>query len=176
MTVTRQYFELQGELLDMAISWKRDVSDPHAKRINEVLQKEFGTSRAMVSGGIGVRQILHVGDDAAPIEGMVKSKKYATYLTPSRTKEGKAKAAILKSLDYPIAGEPVLEKLGVLKSSWIIGSYMVAPQFFQIGDRWFVSVPAEKVPTDWLTNPDLKPMLPYEMQQLEAAQKESAAA
>ena len=170
MSITRQYFELQGELLEMAIAWKRDVSDPHHKRVHETLLKEFGTKRAMVSSWIGGKGISHVGDDAAPIDGMVQSKKYATYLTPSgRTKAGKAKSAILKSLDYPIAGEPVLEKLGVLKESWMIGNYLCAPDFFQIGDRWFVSVPVEKVPDDWPGNPDLKPMMPYEMKRLEKA-------
>lgn len=102
------------------------------------------------------------------MEGFIPSKKHKTYLIPGKGKAGKAKAAILKSLDYPVAGEPVLEKLGVLGESWIIDSYMVGPQFFQIGDRWFVGVPAEKIPDSWLTNPDLKPMLPLEMQRLKA--------
>jgi hypothetical protein len=176
MTVTRQYFELQGELLDMAIAWKRDVSDPHHAKVYETLSKEFGTTRAVLYSWSGGKGISAVGDDAAPIDGMIPSKKNPGYLVPSRRKAGIEKNSILRSLDYPIAGAPVLEKLGVLKELWSIGSYLCSPAFFQIGDRWFVSIPAEKVPTDWLTNPDLKPMLPYEMQQLEAAQKELAAA
>jgi hypothetical protein len=174
LTITRQYFELQGELLEMAIAWKRDVSDPHHTKVHETLLNEFGTTRAVLYSWSGGEGISAVGDDAAPIEGMVPSKKNSGFLVPSKKKEGKAAIAILKSLDYPIAGEPVLEKLGVLKASWIIDSYMVAPQFFQHGDRWFVGGPVEKIPADWLTNPDLRPMLPFEMHQIESAQKQPA--
>jgi hypothetical protein len=43
MTITKQYFELQGELLEMAIAWKRDVSDPHHERLHATLLENFGT-------------------------------------------------------------------------------------------------------------------------------------
>jgi hypothetical protein len=176
MSVTRQYFELQGELLDMAIAWKRGVSDPHHAKVYETLRKEFGTTRAVLYSWSGGKGISAVGDDAAPIDGMVPSKKNPGFLVPSNRKEGKAKSAILKSLDYPIAGAPVLEKLRVFKELWTIDSYLCSPEFFQIDDRWFVGVPVEKVPIDWLTNTDLMPMLPYVMHQLESAQKETAIA
>jgi hypothetical protein len=171
MSVTKQYFELQGELLEMAIAWKRDVSDPHHEKVYETLLKKFGTTRAVLFSYFGGKGISAVGDDSAPIDGMVPSKKNPGFLVPSNKKDGKAKSAILKSLSYPVAGEPVLEKLGVLNKTWNIGNYMVGSSFFQVGDRWFVSIPIEKIPSDWLTNPDLSPMMPYEMHRLEAENK-----
>jgi hypothetical protein len=171
--IIRQNFELQGQLLEMAIAWKQDVSDSHHKKVFEVLLKEFGTSRAVLYSWSNGKGISAVGDDAAPIKGMVPSKENPGFLIPSKKADGKAKAAILKSLDYPVAGEPVLEKLGVLNESWTIANYLVSTQFFQVGDRWFVGIPVEKMPPNWLGNPDLAPMYPYEMCQVEGASSES---
>jgi hypothetical protein len=79
-----------------------------------------------------------------------------------------AKSAILKSLDYPVAGESVLKELGVLKESWDIDGYMIGPEFFQDGDRWFVGVPVEKIPATWFDDSDLIPMQPHEMYRIES--------
>jgi hypothetical protein len=167
--ITRQHFELKGRLLEMAIVWKRDVHDAHIIKVQEVLKKEFGTTRAITFSWFSGKGIAAVGDDAAPVEGMIESKEHATYLVPEKGKKGKAKSAILKSLDYPVAGESVLKELGVLKESWDIDGYMIGPQFFQVGDRWFVGVPVEKIPATWFDDSDLIPMQPYEMHRIESS-------
>jgi hypothetical protein len=167
--ITRQHFELKGRLLEMAIAWKRDIHDAHIIKVQEVLKKEFGTTRAILSSWIGGEGISAVGDDNAPIEGMAACKKHPGFLAPTKKAEGKDKAAILKGLDYPAPGEPVLAELGVLNKLWSIENKMVSSSFFQVGDRWFVGVPVEKIPAQWFNDSDLTPMQPYEMHRIESS-------
>ncbi|MGL5062342.1 MAG: hypothetical protein ACRC62_20385 [Microcoleus sp.] len=169
-----QYFELQGRLLEMAIDWLENVFKPHLETVKATV-KSFRTERMIIRPGFfGRNTIVAIGDDLAPIEGMVPAKDWPGYLRPNtKTKRGREISKLLASLTYPECGEPVMKELGIFHQTWVTESRIYFPNCFQVGDRWFVGVPAMHVPERWLERDDLIPIMPMDLEKLLADQSQN---
>lgn len=137
----KQVFELRGDLLSLAIKWY-DCYKDQVKVDAQKLRLLTGQENLTTLEFPDFYGKTHVVGMSAKIPGSLPIKEFPGYFKPDkRTRLGKALRLTLAELKRGIPFEPVLEQLGILKADVMEGCTIGWASGFNIGDRYFISVP-----------------------------------
>jgi len=154
-----QLFELKGNLLDIAIEWhnfyKYQVK-VDAQKLRSLTGQQDPT--IIESRGLyGKRRAIGISKD---IPGSLPMRDFPGYFKPNmRFKAGKALSSALAELNRGIPFEPVLEELGIARIDVMDGCAIAWASGFNVGDRYFISVPILLIETGKGQNLPINPEL-----------------